>query len=417
MDPRVQQGGAGQKGRPEQFYGQRGKQQVEEPSDQYQQQQQRGKQADEPYGGQQQQRAAGRPEGEKRGWGNDAGVVGGPRGKQQLDPFGSSFPSRGGQESPRFQQEPPQRFTAAAKEPYAQLDFNDPISHVSSYHGEHAELHAAPGAPVNPALHTMVKMVTMLNFMKVELGETKTLRSKEQWRAAGAEFIGTLLFVFLGCGSVVATGILDSKMTAARLVAIALAHGLAITFLAGATGAISGGHLNPAVTLAFVVAGKESLLRAGLYVGSQIFGGIFGALFLKWCTPESMRGTLGSHDVNPLIYGSQAFLMELILTFVLIFVIFGVAVDRRGPGVIAPIPIGFAVVVDHLVGVPFTGASMNPARSFGPAIVSGAFGTQHLLYWAAPGFGATLASALYRYVFLEPAEAALAAASVAAPAK
>ncbi|EFJ06343.1 hypothetical protein SELMODRAFT_7799, partial [Selaginella moellendorffii] len=90
------------------------------------------------------------------------------------------------------------------------------------------------------------------------------------WRAAGAEFLGTLLFVYLGCGSVkYIAGMLGPGMTAARLVAIALGHGLAIAFLAGATGAISGGHLNPAVTLAFVVAGKETLLRAGLYVGAQ----------------------------------------------------------------------------------------------------------------------------------------------------
>lgn len=78
---------------------------------------------------------------------------------------------------------------------------------------------------------------------------------------------------------------------------------------------------------------SDSPLNSRGRTDAQIFGGIFGALFLKWCTPESMRGTLGSHDVNPLIYGSQAFLMELILTFVLIFVIFGVAVDRRGPGI------------------------------------------------------------------------------------
>ncbi|MCO5614041.1 hypothetical protein L7F22_068321 [Adiantum nelumboides] len=94
--------------------------------------------------------------------------------------------------------------------------------------------------------------------------------------------------------------------------------------------------------------------------------------------------------------------MEIMLTFVLIFVIFGVAVDRRGPGVIAPLPIGFAVLVDHLVGVPYTGASMNPARSFGPAVVSGAWSKNFWIYWFGPCFGAAFASALYRFVFLEP---------------
>ncbi|XP_024382300.1 aquaporin TIP4-4 isoform X2 [Physcomitrium patens] len=232
------------------------------------------------------------------------------------------------------------------------------------------------------AIQTMVKMVTMLNFMKVELGDHKTLRSKEQWRAAAAEFIGTMLFVYLGCGSVIASGMISRDMTCARLVVIAVAHGLAICCLAAATGAISGGHLNPAVTLAFVVAGKETLIRAGLYIGAQ-------------------RG-LGSHDIDKNVFDSQGLLMEIVLTFMLIFVVFGVAVDRRGPGVIAPIPIGFAVLVDHLVGVPYTGASMNPARSFGPALVSGHWGRSHIIYWFGPCFGASLASAIYRLGFLEP---------------
>eukprot|EP00249_Psilotum_nudum_P030930 c44202_g1_i1 orf=188-886(+) len=155
-----------------------------------------------------------------------------------------------------------------------ELNASSSDEHVVELHGpEHAR---APGSfETAPSVQTMVegavRLVSMLNFMKVELGDHKTLRSKEQWRAAGAEFIGTMLFVYLGCGSVVASGMLVPGMTAARLIAIAMAHGLAIAFLAGATGAISGGHLNPAVTLAFVIAGKENLLRAGLYVSAQFF--------------------------------------------------------------------------------------------------------------------------------------------------
>ncbi|CAK9224918.1 unnamed protein product [Sphagnum jensenii] len=259
------------------------------------------------------------------------------------------------------------------------------------------ELHEVQDTnPPPAALHTMIQLLSMFNFMKVELGDRMTLRSKEEWRAAGAEFIGTLLFVYLGCGSVVATGMLSIEMTSARLIAIAMAHGLAISFLTGATGAISGGHLNPAVTLAFVVAGKETLMRAGLYVAAQLLGGTFGALLLKWSTPGTMVGSLGAHDLANGIYGAQGLLLEMVLTFVLVFVIFGVAVDRRGPGVIAPIPIGFAVLVDHLVGVPYTGASMNPARTFGPALVSGNWGRAPLVYWIGPCLGAVLASGVYR---------------------
>ncbi|KAG0555497.1 hypothetical protein KC19_12G173300 [Ceratodon purpureus] len=268
---------------------------------------------------------------------------------------------------------------------------------------EVVELHEGGALGDQPqAIQTMVKMVTMLNFMKVELGDHKTLRSKEQWRAAAAEFIGTMLFVFLGCGSVIASGMISRDMTCSRLVVIAVAHGVAICCLAGATGAISGGHLNPAVTLAFVVAGKETLIRAGLYVVAQLLGAVIGAWLIQSCTPQYLQRGLGSHDLGRSIFDSQGCLMEIMLTFMLIFVIFGVAVDRRGPGVIAPIPIGFAVLVDHLVGVPYTGASMNPARSFGPALVSGHWGRAHIIYWFGPCFGASMASAIYRLGFLEP---------------
>ncbi|EFJ06342.1 hypothetical protein SELMODRAFT_135642, partial [Selaginella moellendorffii] len=128
----------------------------------------------------------------------------------------------------------------------------------------------------------------------------------------------------------------------------------------------------------------------------QLFGAIMGAAILRWSTPGPWVGALGAHDLSNGVYPGQGFIMEFMLTFVLVFVIFGVAVDRRGPGVIAPLPIGFAVLVDHLVGVPFTGASMNPARSFGPAVVSGAWSASFWIYWFGPCFGAAAASALYK---------------------
>nr|QJD39011.1 major intrinsic family protein [Zygnema circumcarinatum] len=245
---------------------------------------------------------------------------------------------------------------------------------------------------------------------QVELGTPKSLRSLEQWRAAAAEYIATLIFVYIfssvlsdRCLSFITfiTGIISIELSAARLLVISVAHGLAIAFLAAATGAISGGHINPAVTIAFVVAGKETLLRAALYITAQVLGAVSGAALLQSATPIAWQGSLGSHNIANGLNGGQGFLMEVILTFVLIFVIFGVAVDRRGPGVIAPLPIGFAVVVDHLVGVPFTGASMNPARSFGPAFVTSQWGKSHWIYWVAPCLGAALAASVYRFVFLQ----------------
>ncbi|KAG0582079.1 hypothetical protein KC19_3G032700 [Ceratodon purpureus] len=287
--------------------------------------------------------------------------------------------------------------------PYDEHEKHPPEPRSRTGGHEVVELHEGGLFDDQPqALQTMVKMVTMLNFMKVELGDHKSLRSKELWRGAAAEFIGTMLFVYLGCGSVIASGMISRDMTCARVVIIAVAHGLAICCLAAATGAISGGHLNPAITLAFVVAGKETLIRAGLYVVAQLVGAVIGAWLIQSCTPAYLQRGLGSHDISKNVLDSQGCFMEIMLTFMLIFVIFGVAVDRRGPGVIAPIPIGFAVLVDHLVGVPYTGASMNPARSFGPALVSGHWGRSHIIYWFGPCFGASLASAMYRLGFLEP---------------
>ncbi|GJP79655.1 hypothetical protein CLOP_g9859 [Closterium sp. NIES-67] len=167
--------------------------------------------------------------------------------------------------------------------------------------------------------------------MKVELGEYKSLKSKEQWRSIGVEFLATLLFVYLGCGSVVASGVLETELTSARLTVIALAHGLAIIFLVASTGAISGGHINPAVTLAFVVARKENIIRGSLYVAAQLLGGICGAALLGASIPAADLGQLGTHSLGHGTSVGNAFLMELMLTFTLVYVIFGVAVDRRGP--------------------------------------------------------------------------------------
>ncbi|CAI5517413.1 unnamed protein product, partial [Closterium sp. Naga37s-1] len=193
-----------------------------------------------------------------------------------------------------------------------------------------------PGHDENGGLHTMVegavRLVTMLNFMKVELGEYKSLKSKEQWRSIGVEFLATLLFVYLGCGSVVASGVLETELTPARLTVIALGHGLAITFLVASTGAISGGHINPVVTLAFVVAGKENIIRGSLYIVAQLVGGICGAALLGASIPAADLGHLGTHSLGHGTSVGNAFLMELMLTFTLVYVIFGVAVDRRGPG-------------------------------------------------------------------------------------
>ncbi len=224
--------------------------------------------------------------------------------------------------------------------------------------------------------------------------------SMEAWRSTLAEFIATLLFVFLGAGSVVVTGGLpNGDLDAARLVAIALAHGLAIAFLAYATANISGGHINPAVTFAAWLTRKISAARALMFMAAQLGGAVIAAFLLLATIPGASDTNMGAHALGPDVSVSMGLLMEIILTFALVFVIFATAVDPGGMANLAPLAIGLTVLVDHLIGVPITGASMNPARSFGPALVAGEW-SQHWIYWAGPLLGGAGAGLLYQFAFI-----------------
>ena len=206
-------------------------------------------------------------------------------------------------------------------------------------------------------------------------------------KGCAAEFIAVLLFVFLGAGVVVSSGILSSDaLTPARLVAIALGNGLTICMLVYATAHISGGHINPAVTIATVITGKTSFVKGIMFIIAQILGAIVGAYMLGSAVPEAVQGSLASHSLAQGITVPAGLLTEIILTFVLVFVIFATATDNRAVNKMAPLAIGLAVVVAHLVGVPITGTGLNPARSIGPAIVSGTW-INHWIYWVGPIIG------------------------------
>ena len=224
--------------------------------------------------------------------------------------------------------------------------------------------------------------------------------SREAWRSVLAEFIATLLFVFLGAGSVIVSGGLpNGDLDPARLVAIALAHGLAITFLVYATANISGGHLNPAVTFAALLTKKISATRGLMFVVAQLGGAAVGALLLLAAVPDAADTNLGAHALGVDVSVSMGLVMEIVLTFALVFVIFATAVDPSGMGNLAPLAIGLTVLVGHLVAVPITGASMNPARSFGPALVAGEWANQWI-YWVAPLLGAAIAGLVYQFAFM-----------------
>jgi len=232
------------------------------------------------------------------------------------------------------------------------------------------------------------------------------------WRGVAAEFIATGLFVFLGCGAVVAVG---GAADPAGLVSISLAHGLAIALLVATIAHISGGHINPAVSLAAALSGKMKVSTAALYIAAQMIAAVLGVLLLKGIVAGPVEGMLGAHGLsvydpatgqaglldNTLGDGAGAgLLLEGTLTFALVFVIFATAIDPRGNAALAPIAIGLVVLVDHLVAVPMTGASMNPARTFGPAVVANEW-TDIWVYFLGPAIGGAIAALVYEYAFIQ----------------
>ena len=230
-------------------------------------------------------------------------------------------------------------------------------------------------------------------------------------RSSLTELIATFFFVFLGAGVVVVTGNMLAGMDAARLIAIALGHGLAIALLVSATAHLSGAHINPAVTFAAMITKRISLVQGVAYIVAQLIGAALAALVLASVLPSAISGgigggagTLGTHALGSgmgwSISAGQGVAIEIILTAALVFVVFGAAMDKRGVGMAAPLAIGLVVLVDHLVGVPLTGASMNPARTLGPALIAGTW-DNIWVYIVGPLAGAGIAGLVYHHYFSE----------------
>ncbi|OAY61056.1 probable aquaporin TIP3-2 [Manihot esculenta] len=219
-------------------------------------------------------------------------------------------------------------------------------------------------------------------------------------RAALAEFVSTLIFVFAGEGSVLALDKLykETGPPASGLVMIALAHALALFSAVSASINVSGGHVNPAVTFGALVGGRISVLRAFYYWVAQLLGAIVASLLLRLVTngmrPVGFYVASGVGEVHGLI-------LEMVMTFGLVYTVYATAVDpKRGSlGIIAPLAIGFIVGANILVGGPFDGASMNPARAFGPALVGWRW-RNHWIYWLGPFIGAGLAGLIYEYLVI-----------------
>lgn len=221
------------------------------------------------------------------------------------------------------------------------------------------------------------------------------------WQQFIAEFFGTLALVFIGAGAVVVAGATGGTF------AVAVAHGLVLAVMVTAVGHISGGHFNPAVTVGAWVAGKIETARAGWYIVAQLAGAAGGAGLLRLSIPDRIwrASFLGTPTVqHQLTTSGRAVLLEAVLTFFLVFTVFATAVDDRGAfDKIAGFAIGLVLTFDILVGGPFTGASVNPARSFGPALLSGHW-TDFWIYVAGPLSGGIIAAAVYWLAFLRDRE-------------
>ena len=214
-------------------------------------------------------------------------------------------------------------------------------------------------------------------------------------RRALAECIATFVLVFAGCGAIVLDAERGGSLGATGIAAV---FGLAIMVMIYATGHLSGAHVNPAVTLAFTAARHFPRRDALAYIPAQLAGAVLGALVLRltWDgTPADLGATV------PTIGTAAAFTYELVLTAILVFVITAVATDTRAVGAAAAIAIGGAVALDALFAGGATGASMNPARSFGPALVASQW-TDFWIYLAAPVTGALAGAGLYAVIREEP---------------
>ncbi|HEY8807397.1 MAG TPA: aquaporin [Candidatus Limnocylindria bacterium] len=221
----------------------------------------------------------------------------------------------------------------------------------------------------------------------------------EHTRALLAEIAGTFMFFVIGAGAIVTAGM--SAVPGTSLVAIALAHGLALAIAISSFGAISGGHFNPAVTFGLAIARKHPWPRVLTYWAAQLIGALLAGLGLRlFFEPFLASATathLGTPGLNPAVGPGLAIVIEAVLTLFLMWAVFGTAVSPNAPR-IAGFGIGLVVAADILIGGPLTGAAMNPARWFGPAVVSGYLDNWYV-YWIGPLIGAALGGLSYRYVF------------------
>ena len=221
-------------------------------------------------------------------------------------------------------------------------------------------------------------------------------------RRGVAEFVGAFALIFIGVGSIVFVG------QGSGLVGVALAHGLTIAIMASAVGHISGGHFNPAITFGFLVTRRIAPSLAAVYWVAQLAGAVLAALALRATFPDAANLDSGVPVLHDSIGAGSGLLLEAIMTFFLVWVIFATAADSGGTfKSIAGLAIGFTITLGVLAGGPVTGAAMNPSRALGPEFIgwladAGNVWRDAWIYYVGPGVGAVVAAVAYQWLYLRP---------------
>jgi aquaporin TIP len=216
---------------------------------------------------------------------------------------------------------------------------------------------------------------------------------------AAAEFVGTFALVFIAAGSVI---VMAAQGT--TLVGVALAYGLAVAVMVSAVGHISGGHFNPAITFGFLITGRMAPILSALYLVAQLAAAASAALLLKWIYADEATDAarLGAPALADQVEPAAGLIVEVVLTFFLVWVVFATAADPRGTfKSIAGLAIGLTITADVLMGGPLTGAAMNPARAFGPQLVGNEWG-EFWIWYIGPLLGGGLAALAYDLLDLRP---------------
>jgi len=229
--------------------------------------------------------------------------------------------------------------------------------------------------------------------MNIDLG-LKSICTLAFWRAVAAEFFGMVLFLL--CVTTVAI-----PWAGQTVVEIGIGIGLSITSIAVMIGHVSGGHLNPAVTVGCIIGGRISVIKGLFYIIAQTLGGVVGTALTYACTPKAQRdqNNLGQTNLTSGVEVGQGFGLELLFTFILVFHVLSITdpinkMEKFG----TCLGIGIVIWVCHVCLVPFTGCGINPARSFGPAIVMNKW-DNHWIYWVGPIVGGILAPLVYNFIF------------------